>query len=541
MIISFLPINCKIETNSGSNLFSAAIENGIDLGGVCSGNKTCGKCKVLITKGNNLEFRKEEMDLLTESERKRGIRLACCFTIVEDTCVILLHNENRSGNVTFKNKKEIVDHKSNEIISEKESSKIERPLTGKSQNYGIAIDLGTTSVAAKLWNLNTGKSLGQMSVLNPQSRYGADVLSRITYAAESPENRLMLTDLIRKGCNTLIRELAGRSQIKPSNIKAITAAGNTIMTNLFLGREVDKLAKIPFTGISYEGEERSPSDMGFEISEDGSLYVLPGIGGHVGADTLGCILACSLYDTKETILLVDIGTNGEIVLSRKGKMTVCSTAAGPAFEGASLYQGMRAVNGAITKVFINKGNISIDYIGAGNGNIEPVGICGSGIIEAASEFYRNGIIDAAGRFLGTAGEKNYITLWKDNEKEIRVTQKDIRELQLAKGAIYAGIELLLMQEEISSAAVDKIYLAGAFGSGINIKKAFHIGLLPDIGTDRVDYIGNGALAGASKILFNQISRSKAEQISRSARHLELALCDNFQEEFLKALSFPLML
>jgi uncharacterized 2Fe-2S/4Fe-4S cluster protein (DUF4445 family) len=528
--ITFLPINIKIQAEAGSNLFQTARENGIGISGVCSGNKTCGKCKVLITKGKQKEFKKEESEFLTKKELEQGIRLACCFLVCEDTCVILPEEEteHRYG---FKDDFTTDSHPMLKGKSEDSDSINEEDLNKDRSNkfiYGISFDIGTTSVAAELWNLATGKSLSQISTLNPQSSYGADVISRITYAISNTKNREKLTMLIRQCC-----------KINLTDICKATAAGNTTMTHLFLDRPVDTLSKVPFIGISYEGEERKPSDMGFDMNEKGVIYVLPGIGGHVGSDTLGCIISSGIYDTRETILIVDIGTNGEIVLARGGKLTVCSTAAGPAFEGAALYQGMRAVKGAITQVKINSnGSISTEYIGSDIPGIKPEGICGSGIIEAASELLKNDMMDITGRLLGEAGDKNYISLWKEGNKEVRVTQKDIRELQLAKGAVYAGMKILLNYEGINFDDLDKIYLAGAFGTNLNVEKAIHIGLIPDIDPDKYRYIGNGALAGAAMLLLNKITWEAAEQIAKTASHLELALREDFEEEFMNAVSFP---
>lgn len=532
MLITFLPINIKIQAEAGINLFQTARENGIGISGVCSGNKTCGKCKVLITKGNHREYKKEELELLNQKELEQGIRLACCFTVREDTCVILSEEDTRHVS-DFKSD---VSPEGNWMLKGKSGD--EEGFTRDNFKYGIAFDLGTTSVAAELWNLTTGKSLLQISALNPQSSYGADVISRITYALSKTENRERLTMLIRQCCNRLIHELTEECKINITDIGKVTAAGNTTMVHLFLGRPVDTLSKVPFTGISYEGEERKPCDMDFDMNENGVIYVLPGIGGHVGSDTLGCIVSNDLYETQETILLVDIGTNGEIVLARGGTLIVCSTAAGPAFEGAALYQGMRAVKGAITQVKISNGMIRVEYIGSDIPGIKPEGICGSGIIEAASELLKNGMMDTTGRLLGEAGDKNYISLWKEGNKEVRVTQKDIRELQLAKGAIYAGMKILLKKEGITFDDVDKIYLAGAFGTNLDVKKAMHIGLIPDINPDKYRYIGNGALAGAAMLLLDKISRSAAEQIAKKASHLELALREDFETEFMNAVSFP---
>lgn len=543
MLVTFLPMNKKIQINAGSNLFHAAMENGIDFGGVCSGNRTCGKCKAMITKGNNRKYSKEERKLLTEEERNSGIRLTCCFTITEDTCVIISGKKEKQSQVSRKEDK----------IEDSFGNLLTNSLA--KEHYGIALDIGTTSVAARLWNLDRKEFIDEISTKNPQSLYGADVITRITYANSSGDNVRRLAYLIRECCNILLLRLSAEHNINTNQIEAAVITANTTMSHLFLGKSVEKLAKVPFQGISYEGVKLKASDVGFQMHPNGQVYVMPGIAGHVGSDTLGCILAKDLNHAKGNHLLVDIGTNGEIVLAKEGELMVCSTAAGPAFEGASLHQGMRAIEGAISKVNIRNNLIEVELIGPEKGSaltysmnrngkavgeigdIYPIGICGSGVIEAISELLNNHIMDETGRLLGQEGDNNYVTLWKHHDKEVILTQKDIRELQLAKGAIYTGIMLLLKEAELSKSQLNYIYLAGAFGSNIDLKKAVHIGLLPPIEPDRINYIGNGALDGASKVLLGQISKAETESISKKIKHLELALCKEFQEEFLKAVNF----
>lgn len=520
MYITFLPKNQKIEVEYGVNLMQAARENGIDTGGTCSGNKTCGKCKVLITKGNDKVLCTEESPSVSEEERNAGFRLACCFNVTSDTTVILSKNQ-AENKIKYKTKKQNTN----------------------ATSFGIAIDLGTTTVEAELWDLDNKQRLGSQSMLNPQRLYGADVISRITYATISLENSNRLTELIRQCCNQLIGLLSEEAGIGKKDIYSVVIAANTTMSHLFLGKSLESLAKVPFQGISYAGEEITASSINILTHPEGSVYVMPGIGGHVGSDTLGCILAKDMIHAKGLELMMDIGTNGEIVLSKNGALVACSTAAGPAFEGSSLHHGMGAEPGAITKVEIIENQIFLDVIGAKNNNnstTKPIGICGSGVIDAVSEIYKNGWMDGSGRLQGKAGENNYILLYEDKlqSQNVILTQKDIREIQLAKGAIYAGLQLLLREENMSSSDLDTLYLAGNFGNYINIAKGIHIGLLPPIALERIRYIGNGALTGAVKILLGEISKEEAERISKKVKHIELALREDFQEEFLKAISFP---
>lgn len=519
MIITFLPINKKVQAEENKNLLQVAREAGIDLGGNCAGNKTCGKCKVLITKGNSRDYTTEELKILTDDERNAGMRLACCYQITQDICVIV--------------------SKSNAIVrSIKSANTIPSHIEEINDRLGVAFDIGTTTVAAQLWNLDKKELLGEVSTLNPQTQYGADVITRISYANQDTRNLQMLSKIIRDCCNDMINNLSGMNHIKPLSIDSVVIAANTTMSHLFLGKSVEHLAKVPFQGVSYQGELCDAGALGIHIKPHGKVFVMPGIGGYVGSDTVGCIIARDMTHLQGNNLMIDIGTNGEMVLSRNGKITACSTAAGPAFEGATLYQGMRAEDGAITKVVIVNDKISVDYIGAEKTGVYPVGICGSGVIEAISEIYDHHRMDETGRLLKEAGEVNYITLWSKNNKQVILTQKDIREFQLAKAAIYTGTQLLLEKENITFSQLDKIYLAGSFGSSINIKKAIHIGLLPDIELERIEYIGNGSLLGASKVLIGDRSVKETEQIGVEAEHFELALCEDFQQVYLSALAFP---
>lgn len=562
MLVTFLPMNKKLIVDAGSNLFHAAVENGIHLGGVCAGNKTCGKCKALITKGNNKIYREEELKFLTEEERNLGVRLTCCFTILEDTCVIILDNREKQcikENSIEQSKTNQYSTINNKVILESglQSNILKNGMNDHLENthYGIVIDIGTTSVAARLWNLEQKNIIDEISTHNPQSLYGADVIARITYANSKPDNLRRLTNLIRECCNNLLIHLATEHNINKREIESVVVTANTTMSHLFLGKSVERLAKVPFEGISYEGVELKAYEIGFYMNPDGQVYVMPGIAGHVGSDTLSCILAKDLNLVKGNHLLVDIGTNGEIALAKSGELLVCSTAAGPAFEGASLHQGMRAIEGAISQVNIKNNTIAVTIISAEKEktftynrditmqttaeirDIYPIGICGSGVIEAVSELRNHHVMDMTGRLLGQAGENNYVTLWKKDKNEVRLTQKDIREFQLAKGAIYTGIILLLRKAKLSVSQLDHIDLAGAFGSNINLNKAIHVGLLPPIDPDKINYIGNGALDGASRVLLGEISHAEAESMSKKIKHLELALCDDFQDEFLKAMNF----
>lgn len=531
MLVTFLPNNIKIETTPGMDVETAAVEAGIETGAVCNGRKSCGKCKILVTKGNNRLYTQEEVKHLTEEERVKGFRLACCFTPEEDACVII---------------EKSVSDRENSFLSTSENSLIKDSIRG---NYGIVLDIGTTTLEAILYHMSSGKPVLSKGMLNPQRIYGGDVISRITYAIADDKNAENLKAILKKACNKLINEMAAQYGISVERIEKAVIVGNTTMTGLFLGNSLNKLARAPFKLDNYNGVSLTPKEAGVLIPDTGSVLIMPGIDGHIGGDTLGCVLSTNLYKDNRKILLMDIGTNGEMVLCSEGMLSACSTAAGPAFEGGNISSGMRAENGAITAAEMVEAYLHIHYIGEENPSITPTGICGSGLIDCIYELYKNSCIDETGRFLGQAGEENFYRIWKKGRErrsfdslspeEIILTQKDIREFQLATGAIKAGITLLLQEAGIQVEELDKVYLAGNFGSKLSIEKAIGVGLLPDVSINKIEYIGNGALSGAAKLLLQEITMKEAGEISQKVQHIDLSGKEAFEKEFIKAMIFPL--
>lgn len=538
-------MNQKIQVKSGSNLLKVALDYGIIIDGTCQGRGTCGKCKVLITKGNSREYTAEEITHLTKEERSKGMRLACAVTVNQDTCVIVPK-----------------EYQAEESYIEKTWNKYK---DGENQKiYGVVFDIGTTSVEAVLYDLATQEDIIRITVNNPQSIYGADVISRISYSNQREGNLSKLKKLIHDCCNHLIGQMIDYvwkcSQNKKKNliedseiinrigynrIHKCVFLGNTIMSHLFLGKDVNGLSRTPFspayTGmVSWNNEKEE-----FHMNRQGEVIVLPGLSGQVGSDTLGCILATDLIHQKGKSLMIDIGTNSEIVLAEDGNMICCSTAAGPAFEGASIYQGMRANKGGIKGVRIREDQLELDVIG----EEFPIGICGSGIIDLIGELVEEGIIDETGRIVSVSetdsllrhriieGIGNEFLLFESLGKaSVKVIQKDIREVQMAKGAIYAGIMALLEERHLTPDQLDRVYLAGAFGNNINIQNAIKIGLLPEISLEKFKLIGNGSLEGGALFLLSKVSKEEVISISEQIQHLELAYSDSFRELFIQSMN-----
>lgn len=419
--------------------------------------------------------------------------------------------------------------------------------------YGAAFDIGTTTVVGMLWNLNENQLVDMIAKTNPQSKYGADVISRITYTSESPENLQLMQNIIIECFNEMLDAFSLKYQIEKEWIKMATVVGNTTMSHLFLGIDASSLARSPFEPGFYGAVSRTAKEMKLHLKPDAEVSILPNIAGHVGSDIVGVMIASGIKERKGITLAIDVGTNGEIVLSGKGRMLTCSTAAGPAFEGARIYCGMRAADGAIEKVTIKDGAVELKVIG----NLAPLGICGSGLIDAIAQMLDSGIVNFKGNLLsneealakglhpdlaarlrkGSNGNE-FVLAWKEQGEDIVINQKDIREVQLAKGAIFGGIQVLLQCLETETSKIDEILLAGAFGSYIDKRSALRIGLLPNAGLERIQHIGNAAGVGACMALLSKEAKRQADLQSKEVVHIELALHPSFEKEYLLGMYFP---
>ncbi len=420
----------------------------------------------------------------------------------------------------------------------------------KLPGYGIAFDMGTTTVAGLLWDLENGREILSLARSNPQRAYGGDVISRISFIRKDPENLRVMRDAIRDCLNGIITELCHGAGVKKNSLSKVTLCGNTTMSHIFSGHDPSSLAKAPFIP-AYRGEVlMNKETSGLDINEDAKVMLLPNIAGHVGGDTVAGMLSSRMTEQKELTLFIDIGTNGEIVLADGENIFACSTAAGPAFEGASINHGMRAVPGAVEKIMIKKEKVLIKTIDG----IQPKGICGSGIIDAVAQMLDAGVVNRTGRILsaeelkknGMPGaamrinekeSREFSLVIREHDEDIVLTQKDIREVQLAKGAISAGINIMLEKAGRKKEEIKKIVLAGAFGNSINKESAVAIGLLPDIDIKKIHAVGNAAGAGAIMVLADDREQKKALELPRITQHVELAEIKGFQEKFISAMSF----
>lgn len=425
------------------------------------------------------------------------------------------------------------------------------PQTGQ-PGYGVAFDIGTTTVVAMLWDLSTGKELGAAACTNPQNEFGADVISRITYCDDDPQKLANIRSKIIEGLNGLALELTTKFHVNKDDIIRVTVGGNTTMSHIFAGYPPASLARAPFSPMYTGTLLLKQSDLGLAVSKDAQITLLPNIAGHVGGDIVAGIVASRILDEEKLTLFLDIGTNGEIVLAGDGVAMTCSTAAGPAFEGATIRNGMRAAPGAIEKIQIKDGEVFIKTVD----DAEPVGICGSGIIDVMAEMLGAGLINFKGRLaskedlqkihpespladrlVNTEEGREFILVYKEGGEDIVVTQKDIREVQLAKGAVAAGISIMLGRMGKKTEDIHKIIIAGAFGNFIHKESAVAIGLIPSLPMNKIISAGNTAGAGVSMALMSESEMELAKAVPSRVEHIELASCSEFQDEYMKALAF----
>lgn len=411
--------------------------------------------------------------------------------------------------------------------------------------YGIALDVGSSKLVVHLVDLKTGKLVGVASSENPQISYGEDVISRITFAITNENGREQLQRVVIERVSELITRVCSENMVSASNVYELVAVGNTAMHHFFLGIQPRYLANSPYVPGVKGGVQVKAKNLGLKVNPNMKVYFLPVIAGFVGADAVGCILSTGIHESEEASMLIDIGTNTEVILGNREELYACSCASGPAFEGAHIKHGMKAVSGAIEAVQIKGSEVKFKTIG----DSKPVGICGSGIIDALAEMLKEKIIDYKGRFRGfnnprmlkSNGEECFVIAWEgetETEKRIVITQRDIREIQLAKAAIQTGWLTLLRKRGMQVDELDQLLVAGAFGNYINPDSARRIGLFPGISSKKIRFVGNAAIMGARMCLISAEKRKEAEKIAKKVNYVELAAEPNFHRTFASSMYLP---
>lgn len=502
----------EFETNLGDKLSDTIVNCGIDFHMPCSGIGKCGKCKVIV-QGDVSVISKEEENLLSVNEIREGVRLACCTYVKGDNVqVTKIVNKTEHLKISTGIKKII-------------------PTNSLFAQYGVSIDIGTTTLVAKLFDKN-----GEVAVQtrkNSQRVVGSDVISRIEYSLNNGGEKLK--NFIVKDLNELIQSLVENSHIKTSEIDYMVIAANTTMLYLLTNRNPKSLSCLPFSADFLYGNTVSAQSLGLS-KLNCCVYLTKCISAFVGGDVACSILSSDMMNKGKNSILIDIGTNGEMALFDNKTLICCSTAAGPAFEGAELTSGMSGMAGAIDKVYLTGDTIEYTVIGG----VNPQGICGSGIIDLISVLLIIGAIDETGRF-----EENillkYNVLGNYNghsacklANEIYITQEDIRKIQLAKSAISSGILTLASRIDTT---VEKLYVAGGFGSFLDLDSAINIGLIPAQFRDKTEIIGNAALDGASRILCNEKEKYNISNITQNVKAIDLSQSKTFMQYYIENMLF----
>lgn len=606
--VTFEPQGKKVFVLPGTKILEAAARAGIILDTPCGGQGTCGKCKVRATQGS-CEPNNAERATLSAEEIREGFRLACQSAVERPITVEVPESSWMAAGHRILTATRVRSEAVEDPVIRKEYVELGEPGSGDSRAdldrltemvgeccvdlrllrempgrlrrvgfrgtavladhqlidfedgdtegecFSVAVDLGTTTLVAQLLESSTGKERAVTSRMNPQTSFGDDVLSRILHARECPECLAELCNGTVSTVNEMIRELSGQAGVREEHIYEVVFSGNTTMQQLLCGIDPSALGEVPFAPASSSGLLVKAAELGLHIHHSGTAYIFPIIAGFVGGDTVAGILATALGESGDPLLLVDLGTNGEIVLSHDGRLMAASTAAGPAFEGARISHGMRASRGAIEKILFDS-DVRLNVIG----NAAPVGMCGSGLIDLGAGLLRLGLITGEGRLLppeeAPADVPQAIqerVIWNERQVEfvlvrasesgsrtpITLTQRDVRELQLACGAIRAGVTILFARAGLRATDIKKVLIAGGFGNFIRRSNAQRIGLLPaELQRRRISFAGNTSLAGARLVALSRAARQRAEEIAQRTEHISLSGDADFQSRFAEAMLFP---
>lgn len=606
--VKFQPSGKVVHVASGAPMREATARAGVLLDFPCGGQGTCGKCRVKFVMDAPAPLAVERA-LLSVAELDAGVRLACA-THIEKSCTVdipetsLLASTYQILGGSPEEHKAAVDPPvrkqyvtlmpPSRLDDEPDVERLQRMLGSIRVNaatlrslparlretgftgtavlcgdrliafeagdttetcYAAAFDIGTTTLVGVLMNLSDGRELASTSRINPQTSYGDDVLSRILFARDMVGGLKQIHGEIVAAVNAMLHELAEKSGIQTDSIYGVTFAGNTTMQTLLLGVDPSPLGEAPFVAAARAGQTLCAADLGLHIHPQGDVYVFPIIGGFVGGDTVAGILATALDRDAGPTLLVDIGTNGEMVLCHEGRMLAASCAAGPAFEGARISHGMRAAIGAIEKITLGN-DVEFSTIGGSR----AVGICGSALIDLAAELLNKGILISQGMLLSadalphafppTLAERvidtdegpAFVIASTDETHTgdpVVLLQRDVRELQLATAAIKSGIAIVLRRAGLSVGELKRLFVAGAFGNYIRCDNAQRIGLLPDaLDASRIFFMGNTSLAGARLAALSLRARTRAEALAQEIEHVDLSQDVNFQNEYVEAMFFP---
>lgn len=603
--VLFLPQEKSGIFASGTVLRDAALDLGILIDSSCAGIGTCGKCKIELRQGNG-EITDVEHEVLSATELKKGVRLACQAVIEQD---VVCHIPEQSlssvdqitawgvdGSFDVDPETKVIDiavppavlgerhftfdrfrarlseagHEvSNDLRNIRKFASEISPGTetlhpvvdhddlitfSSSEDglFGLALDIGTTTVAAKLIDLNTGSTLGVSSAANPQAALGADVVARIQYVTRHSGGLRKMQRLIVNQINELIISVCRQAEIRRADVVKTVVVGNTVMQHILLGITPTGLGRSPYAAVTQGPVRIRARDLGLNTNGDGIVYVAPNLASFVGGDITSVLTAVRIDRRTDLTLVIDMGTNGEIVLGDAERLICCSSPAGPAWEGACISWGMRAARGAIERAEIVDSELEFRTIG----DVSPVGICGSGLIDLVCTFLRHGLIDLSGRILTSeeAAERvpalaEKIGVGRNGKRTIRVaevagadpivlTQDDVRQIQLAKAGIAAGVRTLLAKFGVGPEAIARVFLAGAFGNHVRGTDVVQLGLVPGVGAHRIHFVGNAALSGSESMVKSREAVALAERIADRIGYVEVAGRAEFEDVFVESIPFP---
>lgn len=591
-IVVVQPEGLRIQVSTGSNLLSVIREAGVNIENICGGRGVCKKCVVEIISGEVSQPTLAEAEIARFSGR---MRLACQLRVLGDVVVEIPRSSRRirgkilewglvkelefspktrrvrvileppslrdqasdAERLLWKlNAKSIdslllrilpsrlreMEWKFDAIVHDNEVLDI-KPQDD-SDLYGVAVDVGTTTVVAYLVNLKTGKVVSVKSDYNGQVAYGDDVISRIAYALKDYEKLRELQSKVVKTINRLISEAAWEAGCSPSDVYEISLAGNTVMISILYGVEVFAIASAPYVPPFKSSLRLKAREIGISVNSSAVAYNLPLISGYVGGDVVADIISSGMHRSDEKSMLIDLGTNGEVIVKSGELMLAASTAAGPAIEGAGLSNGMRGVAGAIESLSIDPSTYEVYYRTIGDE--DPKGICGSGVVDSIAWMLISNVLDRSGRIadlnnpriINVNEEKAFLIAVNKEGRKICITQSDVRRFQLAKAAILAACLILLKTAGLKAEELSKVYVAGAFGNYVDPRSAMVVGMIPEIPLQKVVQIGNGSGQGAVMSILSRKVREEAEAIARRVRALELNTIPEFKEEFIDSTQFP---
>ncbi len=518
--IDFEPLGRRVIASPSQTLLEIAQTAGVGLASVCGGAGTCEECRIRLAAGTLTPPTLVEQAALSTANLAAGFRLACQAEPLSD--------------VKLDVPPESLTTPQRLQLEGQESNLVPNPLISVPNSYGLAVDIGSTKIAAYLVRLETGDTVGRSGAMNPQVSYGEDIISRIAYIDREPGGAKKLQVILIESINRLLNEMCKQAHVPLDHVLDAVFVGNTAMQHIAAGVPVDQLGRAPFSPATTEPLHIPASALGLALGQAAVVYFPPVVAGYVGSDHIAMLLATEAWKSKRNLIALDIGTNTEISLIQNGKITCCSCASGPAFEGAHIHEGMRAAPGAIERARWSNGRVLWQTIE----DRPPVGICGSGILDVVAALQDGHLVKPTGSLQGSADSGFVLApaVQTGIARDLVVIRKDIHEIQLAKSAIRSGLESLLEKAGLSSADLEEFIVAGAFGTYLDIRSAIRVGMFPPLPLELFHQVGNAAGVGAKQMLISVEKRRQAEEIAGRIGYIELTTHSNFTNLFMKNLA-----